>query len=86
MSIFGGDDPKDEIIRLLKDANAEKASRIEDLERKLIALTDARAFALAYPRASVPAPKPETPPVDFREPYKPTFTRAEIEKQFERTA
>jgi hypothetical protein len=86
--MFGGDDLRDEIIRLLKDQNAEKALRIEELEKTLLSLTDRAAFAMRYPRAGVPVPKkqPEQPAVDLRAPFKPQFSRAEIEKQFERTA
>lgn len=85
MSIFGTD-PKDQMIALLKDQLAQRDLRVAELEKLNTSLTDARAFALAYPRATVTVAA-STPPApqgaDLRDvPFKPTLSRDDIEKKF----
>jgi hypothetical protein len=83
VALFGGPDPKDEIIAVLRDERDYLRRKVEEMEKQFLAMTSTHAFRLVHPEERGNE-TPAIPPVEDAftkktSDHRPTFSLKDVE-------
>jgi hypothetical protein len=84
MSLFGGADPRDELIKVMREEIAYLRQKLDERDQEVLALTNASVFRMLHPYENAPTAGESVRSVfeDRSTPYKPEFTLGEVKEKF----